>query len=706
MRKTLHFIMMFVLLLAAGTTAALAQKSDKISFGDCEMQYTFGGGELTTDVKKHGDEHDVYHSYGCRIGQGGTISLSGSKLKGPDSLKTIIIEVRFNKRSPGGYYNPNTAPQKKEIFKDGSGNLRIKIPEGTETVDASITFKSRRRDRTVPGGYSGKDLVCKVTWYVKAGAPTQPTQPTQPPKPDKVKPENYKGTYERHGGKMEYSFTNCKVTSKKDDLKFKNYDLHPYHNSTTGGASIGSYIKGNVKPGATMALACKKVKGNTTLDSVMIQVEAMDGNTPLIKKTYKGKGAMSQSIKVPKNADRVSVCLAYAYLDATFSTRIDLDVTEELPDVPGSRFKWNTVADDDRCKHCQGKWSEYTINWGSSSEYAVMCNSEKKWHKYDIDSRDVTNIFYNDHIATNGERLTLSKGETHNNYNREEELIFRGNTHAWLRKRLDDGTDRWSFYKGFIIGKHLKRSGKPSSSFETDELVVVPKGTIYILEKDDDATKAYLLNGSMEVTNKKDKKKVTLTPGQVATGTKNGQMKVQTFDVNAMAAKYGITLNGTVNTGLTFKFGNLHYKILSEKTVEVTGEVRSVCKGRIEIPNQVTHSGKTYQVVGIGKNAFADQTQMTSIVIPKTIHGIAENAFRNTGLEEVMIPGDKVSIVKNAFLNSKKLTLAVVSGKEPKCSADAFTGCSSMKELRIRGISPSNNGKKLNGTNAVIKVIK
>ena len=175
------------------------------------------------------------------------------------------------------------------------------------------------------------------------------------------------------------------------------------------------------------------------------------------------------------------------------------------------------------------------------AEYGTMCNSEKEWHKHNPNDWDITNIFYNDHIYTNGERFTLAKGEVIHNTYRDEELIFRGQTHAWLQKRLSNGSDRWVFYKGFVIGKHLKRSGKPSSSFETDELIVVPKGTIYILQKDDNSTKAYLLQGSMEVNNRKDNKKVTLKPGQVATGTKNGQMKVQTFDVKAMAKKYGIS---------------------------------------------------------------------------------------------------------------------------------------------------------------------
>lgn len=517
--KRINGIILTLALLMVGTLGAWAQYSDKISDGYREMFYAFGGGERTTDVLKNSNQYEVSHSYTCRIGPGGTIALSGKKLKGPDSHNVIVIQVRFTKKD-----GSLAAPEKKEIFKDGSGSLKIQVPEGTEEVSASIRYLSSKR------------LTCYVTWYVRAGATTTPA-PTQP---TEVKPENYKGTYERHGGKMEYSFTNCKVTDKDDNWSLGPGGLHPYLTTTTGGQSLGSYITGKVKPGATMALACKKVKGNTTLDSVLISVQAWNNNSTLINKKFRGKGSIQKSFQVPTNATVVSIDLVYAYMDATFKTTVRLDVTKDLPNVPGSKFKWNTVANDDRCIHCKGQWSEYTIDNYPMAEYGTMCNSEKEWHKHKNEHWEYTNIFYNDHIYTNGERFTLAKGEVIHNTYRDEELIFRGQTHAWLRKRLDDGTDRWSFYKGFIIGKHLKRSGKPSSSFETDELIVVPKGTIYILQKDDNSTQAYLLQGSMEVTNKKDNKKVTLKPGQVATGTKNGQMKVQTFDAQAMARKYDI----------------------------------------------------------------------------------------------------------------------------------------------------------------------
>ena len=163
---------------------------------------------------------------------------------------------------------------------------------------------------------------------------------------------------------------------------------------------------------------------------------------------------------------------------------------------------------------------------------------------------------------------------------------------------------------------------------------------------------------------------------------------------------------GTGNSGLVFKYNNLHYKILSEKTVEVTGEVRSVCKGRVEIPNIVKHDGKTYKVVGIGKAAFNNQKKLTEVVIPKTIQYIEKQAFGFTGLTDVIISADKVVVKKWAFFSCDNLKVVTLNGKKPQCSTAAFELCRQMKELRIRGVKASYNGKKLKGTNAVIKVIK
>ena len=70
--KRINGIILTFALLMAGTLGAWAQYSDKISYGDSEMLYAFGGGEITSAVNKYGSEYEVHHSYGCRIGPGGT----------------------------------------------------------------------------------------------------------------------------------------------------------------------------------------------------------------------------------------------------------------------------------------------------------------------------------------------------------------------------------------------------------------------------------------------------------------------------------------------------------------------------------------------------------------------------------------------------------------------------------------------------------
>ena len=178
------------------------------------------------------------------------------------------------------------------------------------------------------------------------------------------------------------------------------------------------------------------------------------------------------------------------------------------------------------------------------------------------------------------------------------------------------------------------------------------------------------------------------------------------LDVTDTPPSNTITTTTTSGDEQVFTYNKLHYKILSKKTVEVTGDQRGSYEGRVDIPSQVKHKGVTYQVVGIGQNAFANQEKLTDITLPKTLQYIETNAFQGTSLFRVTIPGDKTSIKQYAFRNCLSLDIVTCSGKKPQCSASAFYGCKNMRQLRIRGINTSNNGKKLNGTPAVIKVIK
>ena len=175
------------------------------------------------------------------------------------------------------------------------------------------------------------------------------------------------------------------------------------------------------------------------------------------------------------------------------------------------------------------------------------------------------------------------------------------------------------------------------------------------------------------------------------------------FDVNTSVSDVKVVSG---DNGLVFKYGKLHYKILSGNSVEVTGEVRSVCSGRVEIPSVVRYNNKTYTVTRIGKGAFSSQTNLTEIVIPKSVRYINESAFAFSGLTDVIIPGDNVTVNKHAFLSCQNLRVVTLSGRNTSYSDRAFELCHKMTELRIRDTNPANDGKKVPHTSAVIKVIR
>ena len=181
------------------------------------------------------------------------------------------------------------------------------------------------------------------------------------------------------------------------------------------------------------------------------------------------------------------------------------------------------------------------------------CNSHPKDNVRPLTAEygTIEPLYYNDMIVTkSNSKLVLDHGDEDN------VLIFYDNCKAHLVKRGANGNDKWDFYSGFIVGKHLnknKKYGEPE--FNMSQCTVVPIGTTYILQDDGKTSHVYLLDGEAEVTSKKGSKKQTLKPGQVAAVTSKG-MTVDNFDVSSTAKKYGITgvsapKNTSSNTGNT-----------------------------------------------------------------------------------------------------------------------------------------------------------
>lgn len=78
--------------------------------------------------------------------------------------------------------------------------------------------------------------------------------------------------------------------------------------------------------------------------------------------------------------------------------------------------------------------------------------------------------------------------------------------------------------------------------------------------------------------------------------------------------------------------GNLQF----EKTPDNNGAVNSTggnSSGRVEVPSRVIIEGSEYPVIGIGKNAYKDNQEVTSMILPETITFVDEGAF--SGCSEI-----------------------------------------------------------------------
>lgn len=237
------------------------------------------------------------------------------------------------------------------------------------------------------------------------------------------------------------------------------------------------------------------------------------------------------------------------------------------------------------------------------------------------------------------------------------------------------------------------------------------RGTIVAAEETGKETRFWLLAGKVDVTSKATGKKVVLEAGQMTTTGTDGQTKVQKFNIEQAAKKFGIPMSEIRNhysnsgsvIGDVVVGKDMEYKIISDNTAEV---VKCKGSGQVKISNTLNYEGKQYKVVRIAKDAFKGMMNVTTVEIPSNVVTIKEDAFLNCGLTNLTVWADDVRIEQKAFHNCLKLVTATVKGKTPHCSFDAFIGCSSMRELFIRDIKADSYGKKPNGTNAIIKKLK
>ena len=109
------------------------------------------------------------------------------------------------------------------------------------------------------------------------------------------------------------------------------------------------------------------------------------------------------------------------------------------------------------------------------------------------------------------------------------------------------------------------------------------------------------------------------------------------------------------------------YYLLNNETCEATvtyftdpfsGDGRTpnsmTYQGDVEIPNFVYYNGKKYDVICIGRCAFMNSQQLTSVTIPSSVLSIKEESFTRSSIREVVI-GENVKEVLSAFNECERL---------------------------------------------------
>ena len=138
-----------------------------------------------------------------------------------------------------------------------------------------------------------------------------------------------------------------------------------------------------------------------------------------------------------------------------------------------------------------------------------------------------------------------------------------------------------------------------------------------------------------------------------------------------------------------FQVGCFHYNITNDTLPPFTVELAKLedeqkAFREIVVPETITYHDTTYQVTRIDGGAFYKCAHITSITLPHTIVGIAEDAFAFCkGLTEITIPDSVQYIGFNAFEGCENLTSVVIPEHVTTIGERAFTKCSQLSSISI-----------------------
>ena len=136
-----------------------------------------------------------------------------------------------------------------------------------------------------------------------------------------------------------------------------------------------------------------------------------------------------------------------------------------------------------------------------------------------------------------------------------------------------------------------------------------------------------------------------------------------------------------------FMVDSIAYTIIGENEVEVAR--RDVkYSGEVIIPATVVNDGVTYQVKGIGSNAFYDCTDLTMVDLPEGITEIATSAFYNCyQLPFIEFPNSLLKIGDFAFYNCYNFTYVYIPRYVNTIGGSSFAYCEGITNFVCSGMN-------------------
>ncbi|MBR7012791.1 MAG: BspA family leucine-rich repeat surface protein [Muribaculaceae bacterium] len=141
---------------------------------------------------------------------------------------------------------------------------------------------------------------------------------------------------------------------------------------------------------------------------------------------------------------------------------------------------------------------------------------------------------------------------------------------------------------------------------------------------------------------------------------------------------------GYFRQGYSFCVDGIYYNITGSNTVDVASDGENSYSGIVTIPSSVGYNGVTYQVTGIGNDAFYNCSDLDSVSIPPTVTAIRHDAFYNCSvLEHVTLPAGLTTIGDNAFHLCWNLRDVTIPDNVEYIGVGAFMECSNLASVVI-----------------------